>query len=659
MRTDFDIIVIGAGHAGCEASVAAAKLGCRVLLITMDFNKIAQMSCNPSMGGIAKGQIIREIDALGGMSGIVADASTLQFRMLNRSKGPAMWSPRAQCDRLAFSANWRWIVENTPGLSLWQDTVTAFDFSSSGITSLSTSLGCKFTASYYILTAGTFLNGRIFVGDRMTEGGRVGEPSSRFISDQLSKSGITMSRMKTGTPPRVDIRTVDTTSLLLQCGDSEPEKFSYLPYLTAPQARPSLQKPCYIAHTNPHVHSILYSGFDRSPLFTGRISGIGPRYCPSIEDKLRTFPDRESHQIFLEPETADSIEYYVQGFSSSLPFDVQAEALARVEGFGRVHILRPAYAIEYDYFDPTLLDHTLRSRVIPNLYMAGQVNGTTGYEEAAAQGLLAGINAALVFQGNVPIELTRDSSYMGVLVDDLVTKGVDEPYRMFTSRAEYRILLRQDNADARLTPLGHSIGLVSDPVFRLFEKRCDLLSTLSNEMSALSPMPETVNNYLLSIGSSPLSTRRPLSTLVVRPDVSLLDIYKRFVPRGTKISFSRHAKTKSSPSLFFKTQEIPETFKIDFPSNDEYNLLPEVLRRLEIQIKYGGYIERESNNAKKLKRLESLTIPPDFDFSKIQSLSIESRIKLARHRPKTIGEASRIPGVSPSDISVLLVYFGR
>ena len=419
----YDVIVIGAGHAGCEAASAAARLGVKVLLITMDMNKIAQMSCNPSIGGIAKGQIVREIDALGGFSGIVTDASTLQFRMLNRSKGPAMWSP--QCDRMAFSMNWRWILENTPNLVFWQDTVTHFNFSSSGdIDSLETSMGGHFSASYYILTAGTFLNGRIFVGDRTTEGGRVAEPSSYFVSRQLCDRGITTARMKTGTPPRVDIRSVNTAELILQQGDERPEKFSFLPYLSSAQRSDIPQMDCYIAHTNATVHDILRSAFDKSPLFSGKITGIGPRYCPSIEDKLRTFADKDSHQIFLEPEGRNSTEYYLQGFSSSLPFETQINALVHVPGFEHVHLLRPAYAIEYDYFDPVQLDHTLRSRVVSNLFLAGQVNGTTGYEEAGAQGIIAGINAALRVMTGQEFTLSRDTSYIGVLIDDLVTKGV-------------------------------------------------------------------------------------------------------------------------------------------------------------------------------------------------------------------------------------------
>ena len=639
----YDVIVIGAGHAGCEAASAAARLGVKVLLITMDMNKIAQMSCNPSIGGIAKGQIVREIDALGGFSGIVTDASTLQFRMLNRSKGPAMWSPRAQCDRMAFSMNWRWILENTPNLVFWQDTVTHFNFSPSGdIDSLETSLGGHFSASYYILTAGTFLNGRIFVGDRTTEGGRVAEPSSYFVSRQLCERGIATARMKTGTPPRVDIRSVNTAELILQQGDERPEKFSFLPYLSSAQRSDIPQMDCYIAHTNATVHDILRSAFDKSPLFSGKITGIGPRYCPSIEDKLRTFADKDSHQIFLEPEGRNSTEYYLQGFSSSLPFETQINALVHVPGFEHVHLLRPAYAIEYDYFDPVQLDHTLRSRVVSNLFLAGQVNGTTGYEEAGAQGIIAGINAALRVKTGQEYTLSRDTSYIGVLIDDLVTKGVDEPYRMFTSRAEYRILLRQDNTDERLTPLSHQIGLASDYRMRVLELKRKINDDL--------------NTYLGTIGSSPLSSTRPLLDLISRPGVTIRDLY-RFVPRGTKTSITKHSYVSTQKISSSLPAALPDYFKILF--SDKYCLLSESLDSCEIELKYRGYIDREIQQAQKLKRLENLSIPDDFDYAALESLSIEARMKLTKHRPRNIAEASRIPGVSPSDISVLLVYFGR
>ena len=655
MTDRYDVIVIGAGHAGCEAAVAAARMGVSVLLITMDMNKIAQMSCNPSFGGIAKGQIVREIDALGGFSGIIADSSTLQFRMLNRSKGPAMWSPRAQCDRMAFSQNWRWIIENVPGLYCWQDTVTKFNFSSNNtIVSLETSLGAVFSASCYVLTAGTFLDGRIFVGDRTSVGGRVAEPASCGRTAQLTERGISSSRMKTGTPPRVDIRTVDLSRLSLQQGDESPEKFSFLPYLSAAQRSDNVQMTCYIGHTNRLVHDILRSGFDKSPLFSGRITGIGPRYCPSIEDKLRTFADKDSHQIFLEPEGRSSTEYYLQGFSSSLPFDIQLKALMHVPGFEKVHLLRPAYAIEYDYFDPTLLDHTHRSRNVPNLYLAGQVNGTTGYEEAAAQGIVAGINAVLSLRQLPEMVLTRDSSYIGVLIDDLVTKGVDEPYRMFTSRAEYRILLRQDNADERLTPIGRSVGLVDDLRMKTLDRKMRIKSRLLTVLNSTRSDLDSVNTVLISRNSSPLSTLRPIAELLTRPQIGISDIYP-LVPRGTRSAITRAA---SYPTSTLQPQSLPDTFKNIFPAG-HYSLLPECLSSVETHLKYKGYIEREAQQAEKIKKLERLSIPEDFDYSRLESLSIEARIKLSKHRPDNIAAASRIPGVSPSDISVLLVYFGR
>lgn len=657
MRNHYDIIVIGAGHAGCEAAFASATMGASTLLITMDLNRIAQMSCNPSIGGIAKGQIIREIDALGGMSAIITDASTLQFRMLNRSKGPAMWSPRAQCDRISYSQNWRWVLENTPGLFLWQDNVVNFNFSPQGdIAFLETSLGGKFSANFYILTAGTFLNGRIFVGDRTAEGGRVAEPSSYYISTQLLERGIRTSRMKTGTPPRVDIRTVDLSMMIPQLGDDTPDKFSYIPYLSSAQREDIAQMQCYIAHTNPAVHDILRSGFDKSPLFSGKITGIGPRYCPSIEDKLRTFSDKESHQIFLEPEGRSSTEYYLQGFSSSLPFEIQLEALTHVEGFNNVHLLRPAYAIEYDFFDPTQLDHTLRSKVVPNLYLAGQVNGTTGYEEAAAQGIVAGINSVLRFRSKDEFLLLRDSSYIGVLIDDLVTKGVDEPYRMFTSRAEYRILLRQDNADERLTPLSYEVGLASAYRMSLLEKKKALVSDFSLISSQTKPSVNEVNCVLASKGTSPISSPKSISSLVTRPQVALSDLLP-FVPRGTISDLKQRSQAGLSWREFLPSQNVPESVKISLP--DSATLFPSVVSSTEILIKYSGYIQREAEQAKKIKKLESLKIPRDFDYSRIGSLSMESRIKLSKHQPSTIAEASRVPGVSPADISVLLVYFGR
>lgn len=657
MKNRYDVIVVGAGHAGCEAAHAAAKMGASTLLITMDLNRIAQMSCNPSIGGIAKGQIIREIDALGGMSGIVTDASTLQFRMLNRSKGPAMWSPRAQCDRMCYSLNWRWILENTPDLDLWQDTVSSFTFASDGsISSLETSLGGVFSASFYVLTAGTFLNGRIFVGERTAEGGRVAEPSSYSISAQLTDRGIVTSRMKTGTPPRVDIRSVDLARLLLQPGDESPDKFSYLPFFSSAQRPDVGQIPCFIAHTNKEVHEILRSGFNRSPLFSGKISGIGPRYCPSIEDKLRTFADRDSHQIFLEPEGRTSTEYYLQGFSSSLPFEIQIKALTQVDGFANVHLLRPAYAIEYDYFDPTLLDHTLRSKLVPNLFLAGQVNGTTGYEEAAAQGIVAGINSVLRLKGKPEFVLSRDSSYIGVLIDDLITKGVDEPYRMFTSRAEYRILLRQDNADERLTPISYQLGLATESRMRLFEQKKHFVSQLVADFGSIKVSPDEVNPLLEKSGTSLLSSPRSLSSLVTRPQLSL-DSLLQFVPRGTVDRLSEPIVGHEFLVEFLPSSELPDSMKLLVDSSCTFK--SSVLTSAETILKYSGYIEREANLAAKLKKLENLRIPSDFDYSRLTSISIESRMKLSRRRPATIAEASRIPGVSPSDISVLLVYFGR
>lgn len=658
MDSKYDIIVIGAGHAGCEAAYVSATMGASTLLITMDLNKIAQMSCNPSIGGIAKGQIIREIDALGGFSGIITDASSLQFRMLNRSKGPAMWSPRAQCDRMAYSQNWRWVLENTPNLHMWQDTVSSFSFSPDGsICSLETALGGCFSARFYILTAGTFLDGRIFVGERSEEGGRVAEPSSRGISRQLSERGITMARMKTGTPPRVDVRSVDLDRLILQVGDDSPARFSYLPFLSSAQRVDIGQMPCYIAHTNPTVHEILRSGFHRSPLFSGKIKGIGPRYCPSIEDKLRTFADKDSHQLFLEPEGRNSSEYYLQGFSSSLPFEIQISALSHVEGFEHVHLLRPAYAIEYDYFDPTLLDHTLRSRVVSNLYLAGQVNGTTGYEEAAAQGIVAAINSVLRLQDRDEFTLSRDSSYIGVLVDDLVTKGVDEPYRMFTSRAEYRILLRQDNADERLTPLSHSVGLASDFRMRLLDSKAQSLSLLSQAFNNIRLSQSEANQFLSAEGGSQVSSAKTLSELVSQPNISSYQCMT-FVPRGTQEQLAGLTSIPMTASdILPVSSDLPETMKIAITPSP--SLYEEVVECFNTRLKYRGYIERESRQAEKLHRLESLKIPVGFDFNNLDSLSIESRIKLTRHRPATIAEASRIPGVSPADISVLLVYFGR
>lgn len=673
MVLDYDIIVIGGGHAGCEAASAAARLGSRTLLLTMDMVKFAEMSCNPAVGGVAKGQIVREIDALGGQMGRITDLTTLQFRMLNRSKGAAMWSPRAQCDKRAFSAEWRRTLENTDNLYIWQDAAVELLFdrepepgaeaaataperpSADGtpetpnpgtaapaaaapsaaagegarqpgrlrIRGVRSRMGVEFSCRAVVLTSGTFLGGLMHCGAAHAEGGRAGDAASHGITESLVAVGFETGRMKTGTPARLDARTIDFSRLEPQPGDEKPEKFSF-----SPETHPvSEQMPCYLVYTSPEVHAILRSGFDRSPLFNGTIHGIGPRYCPSIEDKLRTFADKEQHQLFLEPEGRTTNEYYLNGFSSSLPWEVQWEALHRIEGFEQLHIYRPGYAIEYDYFPPTQLLHTLETKRVAGLYFAGQVNGTTGYEEAAAQGLMAGINAHLKLAGREPLVLQRDEAYIGVLIDDLVTKGVDEPYRMFTSRAEYRILLRQDNADMRLTPKGYEIGLISEKRYAHFLQKKSLVESLVAFARRQSVKAAEIESYLKSLNSEPLTQGRKLYEVLMRNDVTFRGL-KEVLPRLRRFM-------------------------------EEVAMTDEAMEEAEIQIKYKGYIEREKFIAEKLHRLENIRIPADFDFFSMNSLTIEARQKLSKIRPETIGRASRIPGVSPADINVLLVKFGR
>ncbi len=623
MRTSYDIIVVGGGHAGCEAAAAAAALGSSVLLITMDMGKFAQMSCNPAIGGVAKGQIVREIDALGGQMGIITDLTTIQFRMLNRSKGPAMWSPRAQCDKEQFSAEWRRTLETTANLWIWQDTVTELVCSAGAARGVRTRLGVEFSAGAVILTAGTFLNGLMHVGSTSASGGRHGDQASYGLTECLVGLGFEAGRMKTGTPARLDARSINFEVLEAQYGDDNPSKFSFLPSVSPVRH----QEPCFVVNTSREVHDVLRGGFADSPLFNGIIKGVGPRYCPSIEDKLRTFAEKDSHQLFLEPEGRNTCEYYLNGFSSSLPWQVQFEALRMLPGFGDIQLFRPGYAIEYDYFPPTQLLHSLETKLVSGLWFAGQINGTTGYEEAAAQGLMAGINAHLSINGSDPIVLGRDQAYIGVLIDDLVTKGVDEPYRMFTSRAEYRILLRQDNADLRLTPLAVKLGLASPARREAHEEKTAKIEYLLKFLHATNVTPELVRGYLEQIGSPAIAQNRKLYELILRNEVTIGALAAHLPMLADEIA----------------AQGISE----------------EVAEQAEIQIKYKGYIEREKHMAGKLHRLEAIQIPFNFDFEKLLALSTEARQKLSRIRPTSLGQASRIPGVSPSDINVLLVHFGR
>ena len=624
MTLDYDIIVIGGGHAGCEAAAAAARLGSRTLLLTMDMTKMASMSCNPAVGGVAKGQIVREIDALGGQMGRITDLTTVQFRMLNRSKGAAMWSPRAQCDKTRFSEEWRRTLENTTHLYIWQDAATELLFDETpAVRGIRTRMGVEFTCRAVVLTAGTFLDGEMHCGTAHAEGGRAGDAASHGITECLRRMGFASGRMKTGTPARLDARTIDFEAIEPQYGDENPSKFSF-----SSETKPvDEQLPCFLVYTSSAVHETLRSGFALSPLFNGTIKGIGPRYCPSIEDKLRTFADKEQHQLFLEPEGRTTNEYYLNGFSSSLPWDVQWRALHQIRGLENVHIYRPGYAIEYDYFPPTQLHHSLETKLVSGLFLAGQVNGTTGYEEAAAQGLMAGINAHRKLKGEEPIVLHRDEAYIGVLIDDLVTKGVDEPYRMFTSRAEYRILLRQDNADLRLTPKGYEIGLVSKKRYEEFLEKKSAVESLVAYAHRQSIKAEEICDYLKSVGSEPLTQGRKLYDILMRNNVTFVSLME----------------------VLPKLKKFIETNKIN----------AEAIEEAEIQIKYKGYIEREKFIAEKLHRLENIRIPDDFDFFSLQALTIEARQKLMRIRPQTIGQASRIPGVSPADVNVLLVRFGR
>lgn len=618
----YDVIVVGAGHAGCEAAASAANLGCKTLLVTMSLQNIAQMSCNPAMGGIAKGQIVREIDALGGYSGIVSDKTAVQFKMLNQSKGPAMWSPRCQSDRMRFSEEWRLMLEKTPNLDFYQEMVKGLLVNNHKVEGIVTSLGIEIKSKTVVLTNGTFLNGLIHIGDKQFGGGRAGESAAYGITEDLVKLGFEAGRMKTGTPPRVDGRSLDYSKMREEPGDVDPAKFSY-----SDETKPlTHQKLCHMTYTSQEVHDILREGFDRSPMFNGRIKSIGPRYCPSIEDKINRFADKERHQLFVEPEGWNTVEVYVNGFSTSLPEDIQYKALRSVAGFENVKFFRPGYAIEYDYFPPTQLKHTLETKLVDGLYFAGQINGTTGYEEAASQGLMAGINAALKVKEQEPLILRRDEAYIGVLIDDLITKGTEEPYRMFTSRAEYRTLLRQDNADFRLTPKSYEIGLASEKRMRRMEYKFTESDKMVDFFKETSLTPDEANPILIENESSPMTQSDKMFKVFSRPQIELSDIIK-------------FDKVKNYIS--------------------ENNLDDEIVEQAEIQVKYSGYIEKERNNAEKLTRLEDIKIPDNFDYNKIKSMSIEAKQKLSKIRPVTISQASRISGVSPADISVLLIHMGR
>jgi tRNA uridine 5-carboxymethylaminomethyl modification enzyme len=636
MQFSYDVIVIGAGHAGCEAAAAAANMGSRVLLLTMNMQTIAQMSCNPAMGGIAKGQIVREIDALGGYSGIVSDVSAIQFRMLNRSKGPAMWSPRTQNDRMLFAATWREMLENTPNVDFWQDMARELILSEDGknVVGVITGMGIEFRAKAVVLTNGTFLNGVIHIGEKQIGGGRMGEGASFGITEQLIKLGFEAGRMKTGTPPRIDGRTLDYSKMEVQEGDDVRDKFSYLdntsPFFNSnnslhPNCQIKKQVPCHLTYTNQKVHEILKTGFEKSPMFQGRIQGLGPRYCPSIEDKITRFSERERHQIFVEPEGWNTVEIYVNGFSTSLPQDVQYQAIRLIPGFENAKMFRPGYAIEYDYFPPTQLNLTLETKLVNNLYFAGQINGTTGYEEAACQGLMAGINAHLKINEKPEFVLKRSEAYIGVLIDDLVTKGTEEPYRMFTSRAEYRLLLRQDNADIRLTHLGYQIGLAKQERLNLVNKKIDQYKSIIKHIKDTSAQPEIINPYLESRDSAAISQKIKFASILSRPNVDLDSMRK---------------------------------FDLDL---DSYlsDFTEEAIIQAEILIKYEGYLAKEQENADKLLRLEELKIPIDYNYDSVASLSTEAREKLKKFKPYSIGQASRISGVSPSDISILLIHMGR